>query len=138
MRQRGRKSSAEPWVTPAAGVRPRLEPPPHLSANEARLFREVVANAPAGQFSASDVYLLATFAQVTALLEGAAKAAARANDKTRQVKFKMLAELAKTQALLATKLRLATQSRITTCTAGRQHATHRSSAFGLRHDGLGF
>jgi hypothetical protein len=67
MRQRGRQSGAGLEIIPPASAGPNLQPPRHLIATEARLFHEVVANAPPGQFSASDVYLLATFAQVTLL-----------------------------------------------------------------------
>ena len=75
MRQRGRVSSVNVELSGIASAGPTLRPPPHLTTTEAKLFAEVVANAPAGQFSASDVYLLATFAQVTKLAEGAARAA---------------------------------------------------------------
>ena len=129
MRQRGRQSAADLEVNGVASARPNLRPPSHLSAKEAALFREVVANAPSGQFSASDAYLLASFAQVTVLLEGAAAAAAKANNETRPVKIKMLDQLVKCQALLASKLRLAPQSRIGPRTAGRAHDNHRPSAY---------
>ena len=134
MRQRGRQSGAGLEIIPPASAGPNLQPPRHLIATEARLFHEVVANAPPGQFSASDVYLLATFAQVTLLVEGAARAAAKANDKTRQARFKMLDQAVKMQALLASKLRLATQSRIAPRTVCRAHDGHRPSAY----DTMGF
>jgi hypothetical protein len=117
-------------MPPIVDGRPsRLQPPHHLTAKEAKLFHEVVTNTPSGQFSASDVYLLATFVQITALLEDAAAQARKADDKTRQIKFKMLSELCKTQAVLATKLRLAPQSRISSITAARQAANHRPSFY---------
>jgi hypothetical protein len=65
MRQRGRQSAASLEVTGIADAGPNLRPPPHLTATEAKLFVEVVANAPSGQFSASDVYLLTSFVRVT-------------------------------------------------------------------------
>ena len=134
MRQRGKQSTASLEVNgvPDAGLS--LRPPPHLTAKEAKLFQEVVANTPPGQFSASDAYLLATFVQITALLEDAAATARKADEKTRQIKFKMLAELAKTQSLIATKLRLVPSSRIGPRTAGRAHDAHRPSAY----DAMGF
>jgi hypothetical protein len=134
MRQRGRQSAADLEVNGIADTGPNLRPPSHLTARETALFREVVANAPAAQFSASDTYLLTTFVQITALLEGAAATARKADDKTRQVKFKMLAELAKTQSLIATKLRLVPSARIGPRTAGRQHDGHKPSAY----DTMGF
>jgi hypothetical protein len=46
----------------------------------------------------------------------------------------MLAELAKTQSLIATKLRLVPSARIGPRTAGRRHHGHRPSAY----DTMGF
>jgi hypothetical protein len=135
MRQRGRRSSAsKDGASPVESVGPNLRPPPHLSATEARLFNEVVANAPAGQFSASDVYLLTSFVRVTLVCDNAAKALAKANDKNRPTRMKMLDQAVKMQALLASKLRLATQSRIAPRTVGRAHDGHRPSAY----DTMGF
>ena len=85
------------------------------------MFNEVVLLAPPKQFSASDVFLLTTFVQVTTLLEDAAKAASKANDETRVQKVKALAELAKLQGSLASKLRLAPQSRTNQLNTTRQH-----------------
>ena len=82
MRQRGRQSAASLEVTGIADAGPNLRPPPHLTATEAKLFVEVVGNAPSGQFSASDVYLLTSFVRVTLVCEQAVKALAKANDKT--------------------------------------------------------
>jgi hypothetical protein len=93
------------------------------------LFVEVVGNAPSGQFSASDVYLLISFVRVTLVCDHAVKALAKANDKTRATRMKMLDQAIKMQALLATKLRLATLSRLGPRTAGRQHDGHRPSAY---------
>ncbi len=129
MRQRGKQSAASLEVNGIEDAGPNLRPPHHLTAKEAQLFHEVVANTPPGQFSASDTYLLATFVQITALLEGAAATARKAGDKTRQIKFKMLAELAKTQSLIATKLLLVPSARIGPRTAGRTHDAHRPSAY---------
>jgi hypothetical protein len=134
MRQRGRQSGADVEVTDVAGTRPTLRPPSHLTAKEAALFVEVVGNAPAGQFSASDVYLLTSFVRVTLVCDQAVKALAKANDKTRPTRMKILDQAVKMQALLATKLRLATMSRIGPRTAGRQHDGHRPSAY----DTMGF
>jgi hypothetical protein len=134
MRQRGKQSAASLEVTGIEDAGPNLQPPPHLTATEAKLFVEVVGNAPSGQFSASDVYLLTSFVRVTLVCEQAAKALAKANDKTRPTRMKMLDQAVKMQALLATKLRLATLSRLGPRTAGRQHDAHRPSAY----DTMGF
>jgi hypothetical protein len=136
MGQRGRKSAAANAVPPIVdGTLDRLQSPEHLSAREARLFNEVVTLASPNQFAPSDVCLIATFAQVTALIEDAAKAAAQATDSDRQAKYKTLAELAKTQSVLATKLRLAPQSRISPATAARQAAGYRPSAYDVMRNG---
>jgi hypothetical protein len=77
------------------------KPPDHLPDTEASIFSEVVTSAPAGQFSPTDVYLLETFAQLTAAKNEAAKNLAEARTpKERQGYLKMLAEAAKTQALI--------------------------------------
>ena len=129
MRQRGRQSTADLEVNGTASVRANLRPPHHLTAKEAALFVEVVANAPAGQFGASDVYLLSSFVRVTLVCDHAAKALAKATDKNRPARMKMLDQAIKMQALLASKLRLATQSRIAPRTVGRAHDGHRPSAY---------
>jgi hypothetical protein len=100
-----------------------------LSAKAAAIFRDVVASTPPGQFSLSDVYLLSTFAEVTALLENAARAAGRANKTEQPQKLKTLNDLAKTQVLLATKLRLSTQSRTRAETTARRHEAHKPSVY---------
>src|SRR5262245_20427560 len=137
MRQRGRKSQAA-IDTPFAvdGISNRLQPPDHLDATEARLFHEVVTNAPASQFSPSDQYLLATFCQVTVLIRSLAKEATRANKDTKQSKTKMALEASKTQMQIATKLRLTVQSRAHRVTTGRAHANQRPpSVYDLMRDG---
>ena len=134
MRQRGKQSAASLEASPSESTRPTLRPPPHLSASEARLFNEVVTSAPSGQFSAGDVYLLTSFVRVTLICDQAIKALAKANDKTRPTRMKMLDQGIKMQALLATKLRLATMSRIGPRTAGLWHDRHKPSAY----DTMGF
>ena len=129
MRQRGRQSAADLEVNGETSARANLQPPHHLTAKEAQLFREVVANAPSGQFSASDVYLLSTFVRVTLICDDAAKALSKATDKNRPTRMKIMDQAVKAQALLASKLRLAPQSRIGPRTAGRAHDGHRPSAY---------
>jgi hypothetical protein len=134
MRQRGKRSAASLEVTGIADIEPLLRPPPHLTAAQARLFVEVVANAPSGQFSASDVYLLTSFVRVTLVCDHAVKALAKANDKNRPTRMKMLDQAVKMQALLATKLRLATMSGLGPRTVARRADGHRPSAY----DTMGF
>src|SRR5262245_37533523 len=81
MRQRGRRSQDNLSVIPVENMRHQLQPPDHLSQTEKELFREVVASAPATHFAGADVFLLTKFAQVTALLQSAARSAAKANEK---------------------------------------------------------
>jgi phage terminase small subunit len=137
MKQRGRKSASSNGVPPIVDGSPsRLQPPPHLSADEQRLFHEVVTSAPANQFSPSDQYLLATFCQVTVLIRSLAKEVAKANKESKQAKTKMLLEACKTQMQIATKLRLTVQSRTHPATTGRAHANRRSpSAYDLMRAG---
>jgi hypothetical protein len=137
VKQRGRRSASSDGMPPIVdGSPPRLEPPPYLSADEQRLFHEVVMNTPANQFSPSDQYLLATFSQVTVLLRTLAKEAAKADKETKQAKTKMLLEACKTQMQVATKLRLTVQSRTHPATAGRSHANQRRpSVYDLMRDG---
>jgi hypothetical protein len=134
MRQRGKQSAASLDVNGIADAGPNLRPPHHLTAKEAQLFHEVVANAPSGHFSPSDVYLLSTFVRVTLICDDAAKALAKATDKNRPTRMKIMDQAVKAQALLASKLRLAPQSRIGPRTAGRTHDAHRPSAY----DTMGF
>ena len=129
MRQRGRVSNVNVEVNGIASAGPNLRPPANLTAKEAKLFHEVVANAPSGQFSASDVYLLSSFVRVTLVCDDAAKALAKANDKNRPTRMKIMDQAVKAQALLASKLRLAPQSRISPRTVGRAHDGHRPSAY---------
>jgi hypothetical protein len=130
MRQRGRKSEAA-TNTPSFSVDhgpSALHPPAHLTVKEAQLFRDVVANVPSSQFSPSDVYLLTTFSQITALLQDAVSAVRK---DTQPQNLKALNDLAKTQSMLATKLRLTAQSRTNAISTARAHANHRPSVYDL-------
>jgi hypothetical protein len=89
MKQRGKKSEAANDVPPIVDGRPsRLQPPPHLSLRQQKIFDEIVATAPPHLFSASDVLLVSSLAAVTALLQDATKAAARASGKTARQRSK--------------------------------------------------
>jgi hypothetical protein len=72
---------------------------------------------------------LTTFSQITVLLEGAARSASKASKETQSQKLKVLNDLAKTQAMLCTKLRLTTQARTHAVTLGRQHSNHKPSFY---------
>ena len=118
-------------VLPVDNVRHQLEPPDHLSEVEAALFREVLHNAPANQFSVADQYLLATFCQITTLLREQAERARKAKPEHRVSEFKLLFEATKAQSLIATKLRLTTTSRTKAHVIARGHESHRPSAYDL-------
>jgi phage terminase small subunit len=132
MRQRGRRSAVDLEVTAPASAALRLDPPDHLTATEQKLFREVLANTPSGQFSLSDTYLLATFCQVTCVVRQAARSASTAKPKDRQSAFKMLAEAAKCQSMIATKLRLVPSARTSPRSLARASDAHRPSAYDTR------
>lgn len=129
MRQRGRRSSADLELNGAAPAGVRLVPPDILTSSEARLFREVVSSAPAGQFTASDVYLLCSFVRITLVCDDAAKSLAKATEKTRPIRMKILDQAVKMQALLASKLRLAPQARVSGRSLARASDAHRPSVY---------
>jgi phage terminase small subunit len=131
MKQRGRKSAENLAVMPIETMRHQLRPPDHLSASEQALFREVLANVPANQFSFADVYLLATFCQITTLLREQADRARKARPENRASEFKLLFEATKAQSLIATKLRLTTTSRTAAHVISRAHDKHRPSAYDM-------
>jgi hypothetical protein len=63
---------------------------------------------------------------VALIVDDATKSMAKADDKTRPVRMKILAEAIKVQALLASKLRLATQSRVDPRALSRKRLKSRS------------
>src|SRR5262245_14896911 len=134
MKQRGRKSAANLAVLPVANVRHQLQPPDHLTAREAQLFCEVLANAPANQFSFSDQYMLATFAQVTVLLRDQAKRVHTAKREHRAAELKLLNDMVKSQGMVVTKLRLTTSARTAMTTTGHAHDKHRPSAYDVMRE----
>jgi hypothetical protein len=96
----------------------------------------VVGNAPPGQFSASAVYLLASFVRVTLIVDGAAKALDKATEKTRPTRMKTLDQGIKMQALLASKLRLTTQARVDPKALTRKHNNHTPSFYDTMSEDL--
>ena len=134
MKQRGRKSAANLAVLPVGNIRHQLQPPDHLTASEAELFREVLHNTPPNQFSVSDQYLLATFAQITTLVREQAVRARKAKAEHRARELKVLFEAIKSQSLIATKLRLTTTARTKAHVISRAHDKHQPSAYSLLHE----
>ena len=139
LKQRGRKSAANlAVVLPIENVRHQLQPPDRLSEVEAALFREVLHNTPANQFSVSDQYLLATFCQITVLLREQADRARKARPEHRAAEFKLLFEACKAQSLIATKLRLTTSARTAAHVISRAHDKHQPSAYDLLREQEGW
>jgi hypothetical protein len=112
MQQRGRKSAASHLLPVGVGGEPaRLVPPAFLSAEEAALFAEVVAACDACHFRKSDESLLVAFVQATLMSREAA------HDPSNIMVWEKATRM---QATLATRLRLAPQSRIDPKTLGRR------------------
>jgi len=112
MQPRGRQSSASIVAIHAPTPASRLSPPDYLSKAEAQIFRDIVANAPAKHFTRNDELLLATFAKVTHQIR-------QTTDPGE------LLRAARTQTLLATKLRLTPSSRLDAKTNARATANAR-------------
>jgi len=111
MQQRGRKSAASLLPVGVGGEQARLVPPAFLSAEEASLFAEVVAACDVGHFRKSDEPLLVAFVQATLMSREAAHNPSN---------IMVWEKATRMQATLATRLRLAPQSRIDPKTLGRQ------------------
>lgn len=115
----GRKSRAELSVIPFRPASNRLEPPRDLSAAEAKLFREVIANCPSDHFLKSDLSLLASFIRASVLSRQLGR---------RVAKEPHLAgaweKVTRTQALLATRLRLTPRGRTDPKMLGRKMTRH--------------
>jgi hypothetical protein len=114
MLQRGRVPRTNLMPLPLDVEQRRLEPPASLSSDEKKLFAELVGACRATHFTPSDEPLLISFVQATLLARKSIKTAARDRDAL------MTWERAtKLQGMLATKLRLAPQSRIDALSAAR-------------------
>src|SRR6516164_8003109 len=68
----GRKPYATVDITPFDVPVERLQPPPHLGPAATRVFRDLVARVPAGQFKPSDISLVCRWAEWTAVADRAA------------------------------------------------------------------
>jgi hypothetical protein len=130
--QRGRKSANNLALFPGATLADRIAAPNNLSATERLTFDQVVANAPRNHFTKNDAPLLAAYVQALTLTQHYAKKA-----RTDHTFSKPHNQAAKTVAMLAMKLRLAPQSRVTVRTAGRMAAKAKQmqlSAYELMDD----
>lgn len=129
MKQRGRQSASALAVVPLPTVgRSRVSPPPHLTAEESALFKQILSECHPDQFVRSDTILLGSFCQATILVRNLAKGLARSPEPKAIQSWE---RAVKAQAMLATRLRLAPQSRLGTRTAGRIAARHAPSAYDL-------
>jgi hypothetical protein len=109
-----RTSAAELAVPRVHGEPRRLKPPPHLSDDEKALFIEIVAACSPKHFTSSDLPLLISYVQSTLLARRAITTAFEDKDA-----LTIWEKGTKMQATLATRLRLAPQSRVDPKTLGR-------------------
>jgi hypothetical protein len=122
----GRPPLGDHRVIQFAPTQDRVQPPSDLKPAELAVFRDVLRSAPHAQFSASDRYLLASFARVKLLVDQAMRDLDKAKPKDRPQPMKMLEQALKLQISLATKLRLTTSSRRE---RSRTHLSHRMPSF---------
>jgi hypothetical protein len=115
MRHRGRKSADE-LATPSVNGEPaRLDPPRNLTEDEQSLFVQIIQACSPRHFVVSDLPLLVSYVQATLLSRQAIKNAAK--DMGALATWEKATRM---QATLATRLRLAPQSRVDPKTLARQ------------------
>jgi hypothetical protein len=114
MLQRGRVPRTNLMTSPIDVEQTRLEPPAWLSRDEKKLFAELVGACRAKHFTPSDEPLLVSYVQATLLARKSIKLAAR--DRDALVTWERATKI---QGTLATKLRLAPQSRIDAVSVAR-------------------
>jgi|SRR5262245_3279371 len=114
MKQRGRKSAESP-TTVVNGEPPRLDPPSDLTKDERSLFVQIVEACSPKHFTLSDVPILISFVQSTLLSRQAIKKAGK-----NAAALATWEKATRMQATLATRLRLAPQSRFDAKTNARQ------------------
>jgi phage terminase small subunit len=120
--KRGRASAAQLSVVPIAAGRKPISPPDDLDASTRKLFVELVSSLPHDHFHKSDIPLLVTYCNATVISQKCYKGLL----KDRQF-FNEWERACRTQATLATRLRLAPQSRNDPKTVGmRQRNFHPS------------
>ena len=122
MLKRGRISSAELSVVPIAAARERVQRPADLTKKERQLFDNLVATC--SHFKQSDFPLLISFVQASLLAQQ------HRNPKSTD-EARIWHTAIKAQSLLATKLRLAPNTRLDRKTATRKAAAPRPSAYDL-------
>src|SRR5262249_55257008 len=115
MRQRGRKSEDYLATLVVNGDPPRLDPPPSLTDPERTLFVQIVEACAPTHFVPSDLPLLVSFVQATLLSRQAVTKAS-----SDPGMLALWEKATRMQATLATRLRLAPQSRIDPKTLARQ------------------
>lgn len=115
MRHRGRKSAEELATPNITGEPPRLDPPPSLTEDEQSLFVQITQSCSPRHFVVSDLPLLVSYLQATLLSRQAIKDAAK--DTGALATWEKATRM---QATLATRLRLAPQSRTDPKTLARQ------------------
>ncbi len=116
LRQRGRKGGKfDVDALNVEGDPPRLDPPPDLTDAERALFVQITKACSPKHFVPSDLPILISFVQCTLLSRQAIKTAAR--DAAALTTWEKSVRL---QATLATRLRLAPQSRFDAKTNARQ------------------
>ncbi len=116
LRQRGRKGSKfEIDVLNVEGEPTRLDPPADLTNDERSLFLQIVGACSPKHFVPSDLPVLVSFVQATLLARQAIKIAAK--DSAALMTWEKSVRL---QGMLATRLRLAPQSRFDAKTNARQ------------------
>lgn len=130
--KRGRASSNELTVIPLPTAARRLDTPSYLTKEEAALFREVIASCPPTQFVRSDLPTVVAYVQ--AILTARSSLRALTGKKLNPMLIQLWDRAVKQQAMLATKLRLAPQSRVDPKVLGRKTAAHRPSAYEQMED----
>lgn len=120
-----RKSSAALSVIPITSAHKRISPPTDLSPPEANLFRAIINQVAPNHFTESDAPLLISYVQSTLLSRRAAKALASGDASALPVWDRTT----RMQATLATRLRLAPQSRSDPKSVARKLAAHRRSVY---------
>jgi hypothetical protein len=124
--KRGRASSNELAAIPFQPHQRWISSPNYLNRQEKELFDEVVHSCPPSQFAPCDTHILVSFVQSTLM---ARRAMAKLTKKSDPTTLAVWDRAVKTQAALATKLRLAPNSRSDMKVVARRIAAHRPSAY---------
>jgi phage terminase small subunit len=134
------RKSAAALATPAIGGQPVLRPRQDAPEAVQRLFREVVALAPAGHFQAADGFLLERYAAALLLARQASaelEAGGAVMDGKPSPWLTVLEKADRAVVALSGRLRLAPQARDTSRSAGRKTDGLRPSAYDVylgQHD----